>query len=71
MQENFHHSEAVNPAKYRYADVNIILGQDFNVYVRPLEYCQDKSQKAPFAVRLPIGWVLIGPHLSSSDLIST
>ena len=49
----------------------MILGQDVYEYICPLEYCQDKSQKSPFAVRLPIGWVLCGPLPASTGLIST
>ena len=38
---------------------------------RPLEYFAADEKSSPFAVRLPIGWVLSGPLPSSSGLVST
>ena len=39
--------------------------------IRPLEYFAADEKCSPFAVRLPIGWVLSGPLQSSSGLVST
>ena len=63
--------EPIDSVEFRYADVEMILGQDVYEYICPLEYCQDKSQKSPFEVRLPIVWVLSGPLPASTGLIST
>ena len=71
LQEKNSHLEPIDSVEFRYADVEMILGQDVYEYIFPLEYCQDKSQKSPFAVRLPIGWVLSGPLPASTGLIST
>ena len=69
--EKYPHLEAVNPAEYRYADEETTLGQDAYEYIRPLEYCQDKSQKSLLVVRVPRGWVLSGTLFPSSSLIFT
>ena len=71
MQEKYTHLEPIDSVEFRYADVEMILGQDVYEYICPLEHCQDKSQKSTFAVRLPIGWVLSGPLPASTGLIST
>ena len=64
LQEKYSHLEPIDSVEFRYADVEMILDQDVYEYICPLEYCQDSSQKAPFAVRLPIGWVLNGPDIN-------
>ena len=71
LQEKYSHLEPIDSVEFRYADVDMILGQDVYEYICLLEYCQDKSQKSPFSVRLPIGWVLSGPLPASTGLIST
>ena len=71
LQEKHPVLESANPTEYRFSDAEKILDQDVYEYIRPLEYGQDKSQKTLFAVRLPIGWVMSGPLLSSNALIST
>ena len=49
----------------------MILGQDVYHAIRPLEYLAADEKSLPFAVRLPIGWVLSGPVPSSSGLVLT
>ena len=49
----------------------MIFGQDVYHAIRPIEYFTADEKCSPFAVRLPIGWVLIGPLPSSSGLGST
>ena len=49
----------------------MILGHDVNHAIRPLEYFAADEKCSPFAVRLPIGWVLCSPLPSSSGLVST
>ena len=71
LQEKYSHLEPIDSVQFRYADVKMFLGQDVYEYICPLEYCQDKSQKSPFAVRFPTGWVLSGPLPASTGLIST
>ena len=45
----------------------MILGQDDYQAIRPLEYFATDEKCSPFAVRLPISWVLSGPLPSSSS----
>ena len=50
------------------------LDKDTNLralYAKNIQEDFDKSQKSPFAVRLPIVWVLSGPLPASTGLIST
>ena len=49
----------------------MILGQDVFLAIRPLEYFAADEKCSPFAVRLPIVWVLSGPLPSFSGLVST
>ena len=49
----------------------MILGQDVYHAIRLLEYFAADEKYSPFAVRLPIGWVLSNPLPSSSGLLST
>ena len=49
----------------------MILGQDVYHAIRPLEFFAADEKCSPFAVRLPIGWVLRGLLPSSSCLVST
>ena len=49
----------------------MILRQDVYQAIRPLEYFAADEKCSPFAVRLPIGWVLSGPLPSSSNLVPT
>ena len=57
--------------KYSYKDVELILGQDVFHCIRALEYFETDRKNTPIAVRLPLGWVLSGPLLSTLGLIST
>ena len=49
----------------------MILGQDVFHSIRPLEYFESDRKNSPFAVRIPLGWVLSGPLPSTSGLVST
>ena len=49
----------------------MILRKDVYHAIRPLEYFAADEKCSPFAVRLPIGWVLSVPLPSSSCLVST
>ena len=49
----------------------MILGKDVYHAIRTLEYFAADEKCSPFAVRLPIGWVLSGPLPSSLGLVST
>ena len=71
MQETFPHLAVLHPVKYSYGNIKMILGQDVYHAIRPLEYIAADEKCSPFAVRLPIGWVLSGPLPSSSRLVST
>ena len=49
----------------------MILVQEVYHAIRPLEYFAADEKCSPFAVCLPIGWVLSGPLPSSSSYVST
>ena len=61
----------LDPVTYCYGNIEMILGQDVYHAIRPLEYFAADEKCSPFAVRLPIGWVLSGPLPSSLGLFST
>ena len=69
MQETYPHLAVLDPVRYSYGEIEMILGQDVYHAIRPLEYFSADEKCSPFAVRLPIGWVLSGPLLSSSSLV--
>ena len=71
MQETYPHLAVLDPVKYSYGNIEMIPGQDVYHAIRPLEYFAADEKCSPFAVRLPIGWVLSGPLPSSSSLVST
>ena len=71
MQETYPHLAVLDPVRYSYGEIEMILGQDVYHAIRPLEYFAADEKYSPFAVRLPIGWVLSGPLPSSSSLVST
>ena len=66
FQETYSHLGVLDPVTYCYGNVEMILGQDVYHAIRPLEYFAADEKCSPFAVRLPIGWVLSGPLPSSS-----
>ena len=70
MQETYPHLAVLDPVKYSYGEIEMILGKDVYHAIRPLEYFSADEKCSPFAVRLPIGWVLSGPLPSSSCLVS-
>ena len=69
MQEPYPHLAVLDPLKYSYGNIEMILGQAVYHAIRPLEYFAANEKCSPFAVRLPIGWVLSGPLPSSSSLV--
>ena len=71
MQETYPHLAVLDTVKCSYGNIEMILGQDVYHAIRPLEYFAADEKCSPFAVRLPIGWVLSGPLPSSSSLVST
>ena len=71
MQETYPHLAVLYPVSYSYGNIEMILGQDVYHAIRPLENFAADEKCSPFAVRLPIGWVLSGPLPSSSSLVST
>ena len=71
MQETYPHLAVLDPVKYSYGNIEMIPGQDVYHAIRPLEYFAADEKCSPFAVRLPIEWVLSGPLPSSSSLVST
>ena len=71
MQETYPHLAVLDPVNYSYGNIEMILGQDVYHAIHPLEYFAADKKCAPFAVRLPIGWVLSGSLPSSLCLVST
>ena len=71
VQETYQHLAVLDPVRYSYGEIEMILGQDVYHAIRPLEYFSADEKCSPFAVRLPICWVLSGPFPSSLSLIST
>ena len=71
LKVQYPHLDPIPLSKYRYGDVEMILGQDVFHAIRPLEYFETDRKDTPIAVRLPLGWVLSGPLPSTSGLFST
>ena len=71
MQETYTHLALLDPVKYSYENIELILGQDVYHAIRSLEYFVTDEKCSPFAVRLLIGWILSGQLRSSSSLFST
>ena len=71
LQETYPYLSVLDPVRYSYSNIEMILGQDVYHAIRPIEYFESESKCAPVAVRLPIGWVLSGPLPSSSNFAST
>ena len=71
LKTRYPHLDPIPLAEYRYEDVEMILGQDVFHAIRPLEYLETDRKDTPTAVRLPLGWVLSGPLLSTSGFVST
>ena len=70
LQETYPHLAVLEPVTYCYGNIEMIIGQDVYHAIRQLEYFAADEKCSPFAVRLPIGWVLSGPLPSSSSLVS-
>ena len=71
LKTKFPHLQPISLKTYSYSNVEMILGQDVFLSIRPLEYFDSDRKNAPVAVRLPLGWLLSGPLPSSSGLYST
>ena len=71
LQETYPYLSVLDPVRYSYSNIEMILGQDVYHAIRPIEYFETESKCAPVAVRLPIGWVLSGPLPSSSSFVSS
>ena len=61
----------ISLSKYSYADVEMILCHDVFHSIRPLEYFEFDRAITPITIRLPLGWVMNGPLLSTTGLFST
>ena len=57
MQETYPHLAVLDPVRYSYGEIEMILGQDVYHAIRPLEYFSADEKCSPFAVRLPIGYL--------------
>ena len=61
LKNIYPHLAPVPSLTYQYFDVGMIIGRDFFHAIRPLKIHSDKSRNSPFAVHLPIHWVISGP----------
>ena len=71
LQETYPHLAVLEPVTYCYGIIEMTLGQDVYHAIRPIECFAADEKCSPFAVRLPIGWVLSGTLPSSSGLVWT
>ena len=71
LHETYPYLAVLDRVTYRYGNIEMILGQDVYHAIQPLEYFAADEKCSPFAVRLPIGWILSYPLPSSSGLVST
>ena len=71
MQETYPHLAVLDPVKYSYGNIEMILVRDVYHAIRPLEYFAADEKCSPFVVCLPICWLLSGSLPSSSSLVST
>ena len=71
LRETYPYLSVLDPVRYSYSNIEMILGQDVYHAIRPIEYFESEPKCAPVAVRLPIGWVLSGPLPSSSTFVSS
>ena len=71
MQETYTHLAVLDPVRYSYENIEIILGQDVYLAIRPLKYLAADRKSSPLTVHVPLGWALNGPLPSSSSLVST
>ena len=69
IHENYPHLTVLDPLKYSYGNIEMILLQDVYHAIHPVEYFAADEKCSAFAVRLPIGWVLSGPLPSSSSSV--
>ena len=67
IQDTYPHLVVLDPVRYSYRSIDMIMGQDVYHAIRPLRYFSADEKRSPFAARLPIGWVLYG----SSSLVLT
>ena len=54
LQEKYPHLEPVNPARYSYSDIEMVIGQNFYYHIRLLDYFHDADRKTPMVFRLPV-----------------
>ena len=50
MQETYPHLAALDPVRYSYGNIEMILGQDVYYAIRPLEYFAAGVKCSPFAI---------------------
>ena len=61
MQETHPHLAVLDPVRYSYGNIEMILGQDVYHAIRPLEYFAADEKCSPFDVRLSICWFFQRP----------
>ena len=73
LQSKYPYLAPIRSNVYKYADVDLIIGQDSFHAIRPEKYFKSEADPntSPVAVRLPIGWVLSGPIPTSTGFLST
>ena len=73
LKSKYPYLAPIKPIVYSYADVDLIISQDYSHAIRPEEYFKSEvdPNTSAVAVRLPIGWVLSGPMPTSTGFLST
>ena len=55
LQQSHPHLEPIEPDRYSYSDIKVVVGQVFHHHIRVLGYIQEEERKKPMAVLLPAG----------------
>ena len=71
VPETYQHLASIDPVRYSYGDIEMILEQDVYHAIRLLEYVRADEKLSSFTVRLPISWVLNGSLSSCSSSVLT
>ena len=65
LQNKYPQLAPIKPTQYTSEDVEVFIGQDYYHAVRPIDFILGDDKKSLCSVRLPIGWVISGPLLTS------
>ena len=71
LHEKYMQLAPIKPIRYKYVEIEIIIGQDFYHATRPVEHFLGEDSFSMCAVRLLIGCVLTQSRLASNVLSKT